>query len=324
MENSISGIIRLIIGDIMNKLKMVALFSTFLFALSGCSNDPEQSKTNPPVENKVDIYAFTKHYDKKKIPEFPLSKLQKETVNQIIDSFNLFVTEKSLKNFSTINSFAQKHDWSISIDDNASQYYHYVAKLNDGSDAYVLFEHYDFGTHENYYEVHVYNLNETQCRYVLNNFKYDQKIKVKVLEYTYGSDGTSSKDASCSDFGNKDKPYTSIELVHDGRFKTKEYIGFENDIVDLVNENYPKLTLVNRRRLYFTEKPVSYKTFYDNVDYVINPTNHHLIVGALNKEECKKIVYNLPENLQYTVNEGKQCEDTLNKIEFFKKQLQQG
>ena len=71
-------------------------------------------------------------------------------------------------------------------------------------------------------------------------------------------------------------------------------------------------------KLYFTYRPASYKTFYDGVDYVINPSNNHVIAGALTKEECKSLVYNLPNGINYSINGKKQCEAGLSQIEFLK------
>jgi hypothetical protein len=275
---------------------------------------------NKKSENKQ-IYAFTEHYESQKNVTYPLTKIQQETVNQVVESYELFLTEQETEEFPIIGDFSKKHDWSTSFVKEYQAQHKYYAKMNDGSNVSILFQHFKNDS-ESTHRIVVWNLNEIQCNYLIKHYTLNQKIHVESVAYTFTDKEVSIIQAPCSDLNDLSKTSTAIMLTYNGKIYGKDYPKnskeLNSHIALLANENYETFIKNYAANLYFTDKPVTYKEFYSGIDYAVNPNTKHVFAGALTKDECKRLIYNLPSNVQYKVNGENKCLDNLNTIEFFK------
>jgi hypothetical protein len=272
------------------------------------------------------IYAFTHQYDSQKNIQYPLTNIQQKTVNQIIEAYDLFLTEKSEEDFPVINDFSQKNNWTVSFLKDYREQHKYYAKINDGSNVSILFQNYkDLDLHR----MVVWNLNENQCNSFMKHYTPHQKINVETVAYTFSDDNgkvmpvsVEVRPASCAELNDPSKNGIAIMLSHNGKISGKSYPSNSKELTSqfnmLLNEDYKNFTTSYTSKLYFTDKSLTYIDFYNGIDYAVNPKNKHIFTGALTKEECKRLIYNLPNNVQYKVNGENQCADNLNTIEFFK------
>jgi hypothetical protein len=301
----------------MNKFITIIASFALTLTLTGCDDDfIKKNKSESQEETqklKVDIYAFTKKFDSKK-EAITLNPAQEKTVDEIIVAYEAFLAETKIGNYPTINAYAKKHDWTVRYYDDES-YSEYKAKINDGSNVSILFKYYNFP--ENMikgHEIYAWRLNEKQCNYLVNYFKYHEKIATNVEKYSQNPSGTSSQSSSCKDL-NKEDSGIAVHLKYTGETVDKEYPYINEHLMLLFNKQYEKVA--QYENLYFTKEPVNYKAFRDGVGYAINTVNNHITAGALSKKGCKEITYNLSQTIQYKIIGSKECSNGLNTIEFY-------
>lgn len=305
----------------MKRVTQCISFFAFICLLTGCDNKIASPKAFENEKINADIYEFTKKFDNKIQPDIKLNALQKNTVDTIISGFSTFLSEKKEKDFPTINTYAKKHDWKIIQNeekDKEDPYYEYIAKLTDGSNVSILFQNHILSPNRTIHDIYIWGLTEKQCNYLVNYYKYEEKLKVEVVKYHHSREGSSTQSSSCSALNKPQGVEVAISLEHNSEVYGNDYPYFKEQINKLINKNYEQLLTEYYTRIYFSKEPVSPKIFRDGVDYAINTVNGHITIGYVNKEKCKNILYHLPENIKSKVNGETQCSKEINTIEFFK------
>lgn len=297
--------------------KFIAMFC-FSLIIAGCDEKlikKQESQHNIQVDTPLDIYAFTKEFNNKQ-PLTALNPMQQKTVDEIINAYDLFLGEKEHDNYPLINTYAKKHDWEVNYY-NDENYSEYRTKLNDGSGVSILFKHIDIKEYKiKEHKIYVWGLKEAQCNYLVNYYKYHEKIKTEVVKYRENPSGTSSQDSFCKDLNKEDGFDIAVHLKYTGKSFGKDYTDINKHLLSLFNKEFKELA--KYANIYFTKEPVSNKIFRDDVEYAINEINGHITIGDITKIRCKEIIYDLPADIKYKINDGTQCSKDINTIEFFK------
>ena len=261
---------------------------------------PELSQSTP----KLDIYAFTKKYNIEKNKQIILPKNQQETVDTIMKSFDIFSKESHYKQFPLLNDFAKKNDLELESEITSERFYN-ALRWKDGSDVKVLYEHYNItrDTHE----IHIYNLTQQQCKYLLDKYQTNTKIRADVNNYSLMPGGLSVTGANCDDLTTK---YTSVAVqlrtIGESFSITYDKKELYQKISQLLTKKYEKYLEKNKDdKLYFTQK-IEFDDFLKGVDFSIDKEGA-VYIGGLNKIECKRIMYNVPNNLKAVPNKDGVC-----------------
>jgi hypothetical protein len=299
----------------------LALSVFFISALLTACQNKEASK-----KAEVDIYAFTKSYEsganEYTASELTLNELQKTTAKKIMSVFDLFSAQTNDDSFNLLKTITNEYKWDNKSNKSKNKE-NYNVLINDGSNIGLTFSYLKS---DKIRQVEIWNLNEGQCNYIVNAYKFNSKVSTTVVnnseekaEDEDDNDLSNENQATCSDLNNDNKEDIILIIEKNDKVLGRLYPNFNAEIVELTNKNYLNAISTYDTNIWFTEKPIQSEYFYDGVDYMVNPKNNHVFAGALNLEQCKTMIYNLPKEINYKINDKNECVDSLNTIEFFKK-----
>lgn len=277
------------------------------FSLIGIDYPFFQHHEEKAVLAKVDIREFTKAFEKTPEPVM-LSSYEKENSDLIVKTMNFFnqlsfdsQTYKVLKQY----ALKEGNDFESSSENQ-------VMFFKDGSNVDIHFEHALFPMSS--HEMVIRGLSQKQCHYFSNLYQTNPDVLITHEMYRYTANGVSTTPGMTCDI--KD-PNLALVIHSAHLVNSKQYHDIEQNYQIALNNLTSSNPVAIESNVYYSTQAPHSDLFLKGVDYLVNPETQKVWIGALNYDNCKKIVYDL--NVNHSFKTLVTCSNQhLNTIELIK------
>lgn len=258
----------------MMKKRLLVLVNTFI--LAACSQNIQEMPKTSPVAEKLDPYKFTSDFDHQEKIKVTASRHKIENANLLQEMMNIFIQENTPKPQSLsfkhdrLKAFLKQHDIEVQYEEEGEL--NLMAKLHDGSDMRVGFEHFSF---DKAYKMYLFNIDKNECEYLKQKYLTDSNIAIRVID--------NGKEVPC---GTPDVP---VQMQYFYQEQGNDYFDIEKN-KNLAIENMSTPIKMNAN-VYYSEKTPNNEDFRRGVDYWVNPKTQKVYIGAISQNLCKKIIY---------------------------------